>query len=122
MSLRGRLAKMDLEELRQLNHLVIDEINQRLQDEGREVARDLSYGDRVYFEQDGARVDGVLRKIAIKNACVETEETRPDGKIEVKTWRVPTNLIHKVVKKNSHKPKRKKVPTKRREDLDDGEL
>ena len=120
MSWQGRLAKLDLEELRNLNHLVVGEINARLQEEGQEIARALKPGDRIYFEHGGERVDGVLQKIAVKNARVEIEETRNDGKVEVKTWQVPTALLRKAEK--SRKPQRKKVPKRRREVRDSGEL
>lgn len=125
MSLRRQLSKMNLEELRDLNHLCIAEINRRLQEEGQEVAKALRLGDRVYFDHAGQQVYGRLRKLGIKNARVEIEEERDDGRIEVKLWQVPTALLHKAEKK-SRKLHHKKVPSKKhhqkRPDYDEGEL
>ena len=127
------LSKMTLEDLRDLNHRCIAEINQRLREEGAAVARKLELGDRVYFEHRGDRVVGVLRKVGAKNAKVEIEEERDDGKIEVRTWSVPTAMLRqadpvKGRRKLHHKkiPKKAKPATRRvvKDDFerDEGEL
>ena len=126
MSLAKRLTKLSLEELRTLNHQCINEINLRLREEGEEAARKLDIGDRVYFENKGERVEGKLRKIGVKNAKVEIEAERIDGKVEVRTWSVPTALLHPIKghrKKAHRKLHHKKIPTKRNKFVPDmGEL
>jgi hypothetical protein len=114
VSLAKRLSKMTLEDLRDLNHRCIAEINQRLREEGEAVARKLDPGDRVYFEHRGDRVVGVLRKIGVKNAKVEIEEERDDGKIEVRTWSVPTAMLKRAdPSKGRRKLHHKKIPQKK---------
>lgn len=111
MSLAKRLSKMTLEDLRDLNHRCIAEINQRLREEGEVVARKLDPGDRVYFEHRGERVVGVLQRIGVKNAKVEIEEERADGKIEVRTWSVPTAMLRRADPvKGRRKLHHKKIP------------
>ena len=113
MSLAKRLSKMELEELRDLNHLCIAEINKRLRQEGEAVARKLDLGDRVFFEHGRDRVVGVLRKIGAKNSKVEIEEERADGKIEVRTWSVPTAMLRQADPvKGRRKLHHKKIPKK----------
>lgn len=135
MSLRGRLKKMSLDELRELNAQVVAAINKQLADEGRAVAESLSPGDRVWFDRDGEKTYGAVLRIGPKYISVEVEEMREDDKVAVKTWKVPAALVHRASLKRELKKaaresraerpprkkklKRKHLPTRDAVDMDD---
>ena len=83
------LEKMTTEDLRQLNHAIVDILQSRRQSETYKALSDFCVGDHVMFDDHGDEVRGHIVRVNKKSVSIDAYD--PPGR-----WRVSPKCVSKI--------------------------